>query len=55
MAAPRLGTGSDYAITFVDADKQVFDGAKIYKINIPKDVPVKNFWKHLAIQPHHRR
>ena len=39
-SAPRLGTGSDYAIAFVDSEKQVFDGAKTYKIEIPADVPV---------------
>jgi hypothetical protein len=44
MAAPREGTGSDYAITYVDADKQPFDGGKTYKLEIPADPPVGNFW-----------
>jgi hypothetical protein len=44
MAAPRLGKGSDYGIAFLDGDKQPFDGSKSYKISLPKDAPVANFW-----------
>ena len=44
MAAPRLGKGSDYAITYVDSKKQLFDGAKTYKMNIPANPPVADFW-----------
>ena len=44
MAAPRLGKGSDYAITYVDSEEKPFDGAKTYKLNIPADPPVANFW-----------
>lgn len=44
MAAPRLGKGSDYAITYLDSKDQPFDGAKTYKLNIPANPPVGNFW-----------
>jgi hypothetical protein len=44
MAAPREGTGSDYVIAYVDADKQPFDGAKTYKLILPANPPVGNFW-----------
>ncbi len=44
MAAPRLGKGSDYAITYVDAGDQPFDGSKTYKLNLPPNPPVNNFW-----------
>ncbi|MEP4484796.1 MAG: DUF1254 domain-containing protein [Halioglobus sp.] len=44
MAAPRLGTGSDYGIAFLDGDKQPFDGGKSYKISLPADAPIANFW-----------
>jgi hypothetical protein len=44
MAAPREGTGSDYAIAYVDSRRQLLDGAKTYKLNIPADPPVGNFW-----------
>ena len=44
MATPRVGKGSDYAIAFKDAAHQAFDGSKTYKIHIPADVPVADFW-----------
>jgi len=44
MAAPRLGTGSDYAIAYVDSRRKPFDGAKTYKLEIPANPPVANFW-----------
>jgi len=44
MATPRLGTGSDYAIAYVDSAKQPFDGSKTYTLNIPANPPVNNFW-----------
>jgi hypothetical protein len=44
MAAPREGTGSDYAIAYVDSKKQPFDGKKTYKLDLPANPPVGNFW-----------
>jgi hypothetical protein len=44
MAVSIPGAGSDYAIAFLDADKNHFDGGKEYKLHIPADVPVNNFW-----------
>lgn len=44
MAATRAGQGSDYALALLDANKQAFDGSKTYKLTLPKDVPVKDFW-----------
>lgn len=44
MAKPRLGKGSDYGIAFLDGDKQPIDGSKSYKISLPADAPVANFW-----------
>jgi len=29
---------------FVDADKNPFDGAKTYKVTLPKDIPAAKFW-----------
>ncbi len=54
MAAPREGKGSDYAIAYVDSDKQPFDGAKTYKLNIPTDPPVGNFWAVTVYDPQTR-
>jgi hypothetical protein len=44
MAVTFEGAGSDYAIAFLDADKNHFDGAKEYKLHIPSNVPVNDFW-----------
>ena len=44
MATTSPGQGSDYALAFLDASQQAFDGAKTYKLTLPKDVPVKDFW-----------
>ena len=44
MAATSPGQGSDYALAVLDANKQAFDGSKTYKLTLPKDVPVKDFW-----------
>ncbi len=44
MATPRVGKGSDYAIAFKDSGHEAFDGSKSYKIHIPANVPVADFW-----------
>jgi len=44
MAASVVGKGSDYAMGYLDADKKPFDGSKTYKVHLPKDVPVNDFW-----------
>ena len=44
MAVSIPGKGSDYAIAFLDANKQPFDGSKTYKLTIPANVPAKDFW-----------
>ncbi len=44
MAVSKAGVGSDYAIAFVDAEKQPLDGSKTYKVNLPKNPPAKDFW-----------
>lgn len=38
---------------FVDADKNDLDGAKTYKVTLPKGIPEGNFWSRNAatLQP----
>ena len=51
MAAPREGKGSDYGIAYVDADKNPFDGDKTYKLRLPANAPVGNFWAVTVYDP----
>jgi hypothetical protein len=44
MAMRVTGIGSQYLFATLDANKQYFDGAKIYKVTLPKDIPQSNFW-----------
>ena len=38
------GIGSQYLFAMADADKNYFDGAKTYKVTLPKGIPEENFW-----------
>jgi len=38
------GVGSQYLMGFLDADGNPFDGAKTYKVTLPKDIPARAFW-----------
>lgn len=44
MAVKNVGKGSQYAIAYLDKDGKALDGSKTYKINLPKDIPAKDFW-----------
>jgi len=44
MAVTIAGKGSDYGIAYLDSRKQPLDGAKTYKLHLPPNVPVNNFW-----------
>lgn len=38
------GVGSQYLMGFLDADGKPFDGAKTYKVALPKGIPAEAFW-----------
>ncbi|WP_323054795.1 DUF1254 domain-containing protein [Roseibium salinum] len=44
MAATHPGQGSDYGLAVLDANQQPFDGSNTYRLHLPKDVPVNDFW-----------
>ena len=44
MAMRVTGIGSQYLFATLDADKNYFDGAKTYKVTLPKGIPESNFW-----------
>lgn len=42
MNIPRVG--SQYLMGFLDSESDPFDGAKTYKMTLPKDIPAEAFW-----------
>jgi hypothetical protein len=44
MSMRLSGIGSQYLLATLDADKHYFDGAKTYKVILPKPIPAANFW-----------
>lgn len=44
MAHAQVGAGSAYAYTVHDANGDILDGGKTYRLHVDPDVPAKNFW-----------
>ena len=44
MAMRIPGIGSQYLLAVADADKNHFDGARTYRVTLPKGIPQANFW-----------
>jgi hypothetical protein len=44
MTVAMPGVGSQYASTNLDSHGAPFDGSKAYRLRVPPDVPVKDFW-----------
>jgi hypothetical protein len=54
MAAKMVGKGSQYAYNATDSEGNFLDGSKSYKLNIPADVPAKDFWSVVVYDPQTR-
>lgn len=48
MVLKMVGKGSQYAFCARDKNGHYLDGSKTYKLNIPANVPAKNFWSIVA-------
>ena len=48
MVEKHIGTGSQYLWTPRDASGAFLDGAKRYRLHVPSNIPVKNFWSVVA-------
>jgi hypothetical protein len=44
MDSRIVGEGSQYLALFVDSKRNVLDGGKTYKLHLPPNIPIKNFW-----------
>jgi hypothetical protein len=44
----RLGAGQFYLITIKDKDGNSFDGGKTYRLTVPANVPVRQYWSTTA-------
>jgi hypothetical protein len=44
MCMRLTGVGSQYLISSIDPDGEPFDGAKTYRVSLPKDIPAARFW-----------
>lgn len=54
MAAPKVGTGSAYAVAARDADGHYLDGGKTYSVTLPSPIPANNFWSFMVYSGQHR-
>ena len=54
MSLKMVGVGSQYAYIDHDADGRYLDGGKTYRLHLPPDVPVKEFWAITVYDPQTR-
>ena len=54
MVMKMVGKGSQYAMNATDSNGDYLDGAKNYTLNIPANVPAKDFWSVVVYDPQTR-
>ncbi|MDA7878177.1 DUF1254 domain-containing protein [bacterium] len=54
MVLEMIGVGSQYALAATDLKGRYLEGSENYKLNIPADVPAKDFWSLVVYDPQTR-
>lgn len=54
MVMKMVGKGSQYAMNSTDSNGEYLDGARNYTLNIPANVPAKDFWSVVIYDPQTR-
>ncbi|MDI1429029.1 DUF1254 domain-containing protein [Polyangium sorediatum] len=54
MVVEMIGKGSQYAYINKDSGGNFLDGANVYRLRIPRDVPAKDFWSVVVYDPQTR-
>lgn len=54
MAVERVGVGSQYLVSYRDAEDRFLMGENHYKLHLPANIPVKNFWSVTVYHPETR-
>ena len=54
MVNKMVGAGSQYAMIAVDENSEYLDGGKTYKLNLPANIPAKDFWSIVVYDPQTR-
>ena len=54
MVEERVGVGSQYALCATDSAGRYLDGARSYRLRLPKGIPAKDFWSLVVYDPQTR-
>lgn len=54
MVHKQVGVGSQYALCATDSEGRYLDGARSYRLVLPKDVPANDFWSVVVYDPQTR-
>jgi hypothetical protein len=54
VVAKLVGRGSQYGYVTADKAGDPFDGVKTYRLNVPANVPAKDFWSFVLYDPQTR-
>ena len=51
MVNKVVGAGSQYLAAYVDAHGDYLDGGQTYKLHLPPNIPINNFWSVTLYDP----